>query len=60
MSEAILLYTVVAIDPIPPEIENTRGAKEPYSISLTLYLRIDPGREIILKNATRARVPRNG
>ena len=36
MSEAILLYTVVAIGPIPPEIENTRGAKEPCSISLTL------------------------
>ena len=25
MSEAILLYTVVAIGPIPPEIENTRA-----------------------------------
>ena len=36
MSEAIPLHTVVAIGPIPPEIENTRGAKEPCSISLTL------------------------
>ena len=26
------MYTVVAIGPTPPEIENTRGAKEPYHV----------------------------
>ena len=37
MGEAIRLYTVVAIGTIPPEIENTRGAKE---LSLTLSSRL--------------------
>ncbi len=34
--EAILLYTTVAVVPIPPDVENTSGENEPRSISLTL------------------------
>ena len=33
---AIHLYTTVAIGPIPPEVENTRGEKDPCSTSITL------------------------
>ena len=34
--EAILLYTVVAVGPIPPDVEKTSGEKDPCSISLIL------------------------
>ena len=33
---AIRLYTTVAIGPIPPEVEKTRGEKDPCSTSITL------------------------
>ena len=33
--DAILLYTIVAVVPIPPDIENTNREKEPCLISLT-------------------------
>ena len=36
MRVAIRLYTTVAIGPIPPDVENTSGEKEPCSTSLTL------------------------
>ena len=36
INDAILLYTVVAMGPIPPAVENTKGEKDPCSISLTL------------------------
>ena len=34
--EAILLYTTVAVGPRPPEVENTRGEKQPCLTSRTL------------------------
>ena len=36
INDAILLYTVVAMGPIPPAVDNTEGEKDPCSISLTL------------------------
>ena len=36
ISEAILLYTVVAVGPIPPEVLKTSGEKQPCSTSLIL------------------------
>ena len=36
INDAILLYTVVAMGPIPSAVENTKGEKDPCSISLTL------------------------
>ena len=36
INDAITLYTVVAMGPIPPAVENTKGEKDPCSISLTL------------------------
>ena len=33
INDAILLYTVVAMGPIPPAVENTKGEKDPCSIS---------------------------
>ena len=35
INDAILLYTVVAMGPISPAVENTKGEKDPCSISLT-------------------------
>ena len=35
MREAILLYTTVAMGPMPPEVEKTRGENVPCSTSLT-------------------------
>ena len=35
MSVAIILYTTVAVAPMPPEVENTSREKDPCSISLT-------------------------
>ena len=32
--EAILLYTTLAVGPIPPDVEKTRGEKDPRSTSL--------------------------
>ena len=29
INDAILLYTVVAMGPIPPAVENTKGEKDP-------------------------------
>ena len=37
INDAILLYTVVAMGPIPPAVENTQGEKDLCSISLTLF-----------------------
>ena len=34
--EAILLYTTVAVAPMPPVVVKTKGEKEPCSTSLTL------------------------
>ena len=31
--DAILLYTTVAVFPMPPDVENTGGEKDPLSIS---------------------------
>ena len=39
INDAILLYTVVAMGPIPPAVENTKGEKYPCSISL-IFLHI--------------------
>ena len=36
INDVILLYTVVAMGPIPPAAENIKGEKDPCSISLTL------------------------
>ena len=36
MSSASLLYTMVVVIPIPPDVENTRGQKLPCSISHNL------------------------
>ena len=33
--DAILLYTTVAVVPMPPDVEKTKGEKDPCSISLT-------------------------
>ena len=35
MMEAILLYTTVAMGPMPPEVEKTRGENVPCSTSFT-------------------------
>ena len=34
ISEASLLYTTVAVVPMPPDVENTSGENDPCSISL--------------------------
>lgn len=36
MADAILLYTTAAVVPMPPEVVNTSGEKDPCSISRTL------------------------
>ena len=33
--DTILLYTTVAVVPMPPDVEKTKGEKDPCSISLT-------------------------
>ena len=35
--EASLLYTTVAVVPIPPDVEKTRSENETYSISVRVY-----------------------
>ena len=39
INDAILLYTVVAMGPIPPAVENTKGEKD-HAQSLLLFLHI--------------------
>ena len=35
MSVAILLYTTVAVAPMPPEVEDTSGEEDPYALFLS-------------------------